>query len=128
MPMVLFSPKENGQRSNLSITPSGLKLTLDKSSLKKDIKGFQEGRTLWTRKVGAKVISFKSQVEFKTHEGVSVTKIGFDYQYKNKTYSESSFYIECPQQLIHAKGLVLKKNLDHEKEFENIVKGVVCAP
>ncbi|MCF8059710.1 MAG: hypothetical protein K9K67_10460 [Bacteriovoracaceae bacterium] len=127
LPFVLFGPKENGQRSNVSLTHTGQELKLDSPALKKDILNYKLGKSKWANKVGAKIIKILPLKTYQSERGHKVTQVGVTYQFKKKNYIEKSYYIECGINLLHSKALTLEKNKSHYHEIEKMIKGIDCA-
>jgi hypothetical protein len=127
IPFVFFSPKINGQRSNVSFTHTGQNLKLNNKALLADFKNYKLGKKQWADKVGAKIIKVLPLKSFQNTHGHNVTQIGVSYKFKKKSYIEKSYYIECGQKLLHSKALTLQKNKTHHKLVENMIKGIDCA-
>lgn len=126
MPFVLFSPKENGQKSNLSFVPTSAELKVDDKSLGKDIANYQQGKKNWANKIGATIDGFEPLKSFINKHGNKVTRVGVYYTFKKKKYLEKSFYIECDGRLLHSKALTLKSNVGHYKNIDSVIQGVRC--
>lgn len=127
LPFVLFSPKENGQRTNLSFVPTSASAVMDVLGLQKDMVRYKEGKKSWASKIGAKIDSYEPLKSYLNKHGNKVTKIGVEYTFKNKKYVEKSFYIECNGKLVHSKATLLKRNSNHTQYIDHMIQGVRCA-
>lgn len=127
LPFVLFSPKENGQRTNLSFVPTSASAVMDVKGLKNDIGSYKRGKKSWASKVGATIDSYEPLKSFLNKHGNKVTKIGVEYTFKKKKYIEKSYYIECNGKLVHSKATLLRRNSQHTKSIDNMIQGVRCA-
>lgn len=123
----LFSPKSNNSRSNLTVTNTKAKISLDISEIKKSQKSYERLKRNWADKVNATVISFKTLKSFKNDRGNQVSSIGFSYVHKNKRYLENSYYIECRGTIIFSKSLRLEVNEDHQSDIDRIVRSMDCS-
>lgn len=126
LPFVLFSPKENGQRTNLSFVPTSASVVMDTKGLQKDMNTYKEGKKKWAEKIGAKINVYEPLKSFQNKHGNKITQIGLQYTFKKKNYIEKSYYIECNGKLVHSKATLISKNSDHSKMIEEMMKGVRC--
>ena len=126
MPFLYFSPQVNGQRSNISFTDTGADVQLDVNALEKSQDKYQAVKEKWATSVNAKVVSFIPYKSFKNKLGHKVHRIGVSYEHEELTYIEKSFYIECRGRIIFAKGLRLAKNVQHDKEFNDLIEKLDC--
>lgn len=126
MPYVYFSPKENGQRSNISFTDTGANLELEVKSLTTSQKNYQRGRKNWAKKVGATILGFNPYNVSINKHGHKLHRVGVNYIHDHKTYFEKSVYIECRGKILFSKSLRLSQNEIHEKEFSEILSNLDC--
>lgn len=126
MPFIYFSPEANGQRSNISFTDTGADLELDVDSLATTQDKFQKNKKEWAQQVGATPLGFVPyQVTINKH-GHKVHRIGFSYEHEGEKYHEKSFYIECRGKILYSKSLRVQENLEHEKDFDDLISSLDC--
>jgi len=126
MPFIYFSPEANGQRSNISFTDTGADLELDVDSLATTQDKFQKNKKEWAQQVGATPLGFVPyQVTINKH-GHKVHRIGFSYEHEGEKYHEKSFYIECRGKILNSKSLRVQENLEHEKDFDDLISSLDC--
>lgn len=126
MPFIYFSPQKNGQRSSISFTDTGAELELNTKDISSTQKKYQEGRRKWADSVDAKVLSYLPYKLSTNRLGHKIHRIGFSYEHQDKTYVEKSFYIECRGRIIFSKALRLTTNVDHDKDFNDLVESIDC--
>jgi hypothetical protein len=126
MPFIYFAPQLNGQRSNISFTHTGAELELDLKSITKSQDVYRDNKKKWGEQVGAKIDGFLELESFKNTHGHKIYKIGVDYTHENESYSERSYYIECRGKILFSKSLRLKQNIEHEKDFSDLIQGLDC--
>lgn len=127
MPFIYFSPQENGQRSNISFTYTGVELEIDLELLKKDPEGYKKLKKKWASTVDAKPVKFHEYKKWQNEHGHFVHEVGFDYRFTGKDYFEKSYYINCREHLVYVKSLRLKENEKHQEHFLDLVKQLDCA-
>lgn len=127
MPFIYFSPQENGQRSNISFTDTGVQLALDMKALSSNKKDYEDGRKKWAESISASVLSFRPYELVVNSRGHKVHRIGFSYLHEGKKYDERSYYIECRGRIIYSKSLRLVENELHDKDFSNLISTLDCA-
>lgn len=126
MPFIYFSPQTNGQRSNISFTDTGAEVELDIKALASSQDSYQDGRKKWAEQVGAMPLGFiPYQVTINKH-GHKVHRIGFLYVHEGRAYNENSYYIECRGKIIFSKSLRLKENVQHDKDFTDLLTNLDC--
>lgn len=126
MPYILFSPRANGQRSNISLTATGVDVEINLSDMAKNPAAFKEQKQQWAASVGATVtnhIPYSSRRNIHDHQ---IHSIGVEYTHLEKQYVETSHYIDCRKRLIFAKSLRLKANVDHEMSFQHLLSELDC--
>jgi hypothetical protein len=126
MPFILFSPRDNGQRSNISFTDTGARLELDFKELQKNQDSFKSHKKEWASTVGAEIKSFSSYKTSLNKYGHRIHQIGLNYLFKEKSYQESSYYIECRGKIIFSKSLRLTESSQHEKDFNDYIQNLDC--
>jgi hypothetical protein len=126
MPFIYFSPKTNGQRSNISFTDTGASLELDMKSLSDGQGTFKTNKEKWAKTVGATPLEFTPYTMKVSKLGHRIHQIGFSYKHEDKEYVERSNYIECRGKIIFSKSLRLKVNEPHAKEFDDLLNGIDC--
>ncbi|MES2527431.1 MAG: hypothetical protein V4598_10100 [Bdellovibrionota bacterium] len=126
MPFLYFSPQENGQRSNISFTNTGVDGELDLPSLGKNPELYHKMKKEWAETIDAKVLGFSPFRTWKNDQGHTVNEIGVEYTAHGKDYVEKSYYIDCRGRLLYSKSLRLKVNDKHTSEFESLVKKMDC--
>jgi hypothetical protein len=127
MPFIYFSPQQNGQRSNISFTATGVELESSLNDLAKDAAGYQKIKKDWANTVQAKVQGFTPYKQWKNNNGHVVHEVGFNYLHKNKNYVEHSYYINCRERLVYAKSLRLTSNADHQEHFKKLIQDMDCS-
>ncbi len=126
MPFLYFSPQENGERSNMSFTNTGVDGELDLPSLGKNPENYHKMKKDWAETIDAKVLGFFPFKIWKNDQGHAVNEIGVEYSANGKAYVEKSYYIDCRGRLLFSKSLRLKVNEKHQSEFETLVKKMDC--
>ena len=122
----VFLSSEKPERSTLSITLSGLaSISLSPSSLKKNEDQYKEGRKKWAEERNIKITNFQSYDSFQVKAGQTIHEIGFDYLLNKTNYTERSYFLECPNSLVHLKILGTKGSAKI-KEAQNALKSVQC--
>jgi hypothetical protein len=82
-----------------------------------DPKGYEELKSNWAKSVDAKPLQYHLYKTWKNTHGHTVHEVGFDYLFKEKKYTEKSYYINCRGQLVYAKSLMLQVNLSHAPQL-----------
>lgn len=126
MPFIYFSPQVNGQRSNISFTDTGADLELDIQELAKNQNDYQKNKKKWAESVGALPIGFKPYQVTVSKHGHKVHQIGFSYSHEGETYDERSYYIECRGKILFSKSLRLEENVQHDKDFAELINTLDC--
>jgi hypothetical protein len=126
MPFIYFSPRVNGQRSNISFTDTGADVELDIPSLASSQESYQTNKKIWAEKVGATPLSFDAYAVQVNKHGHKVHKIGFSYEHEGKSYNEKSFYIECRGKILFSKTLRLAENEQHDRDFDDLLSTLDC--
>lgn len=126
IPFLLFSPKINGQRSNISFINSGVEVEIDVNALSSHQKEFQDNKKKWADSVGATINSFISYENFKNKNAHKVHHVGVSYTHENMSYVEKSYYVECKGKLIYSKSLHLKINEKHDQDFKEMIENLDC--
>jgi len=126
MPFILFSPKENGQQSNISFTDTGARLTLDFEALKENQDSFKKNKDEWAEAIGAQINGLNPYETNINKNGHRVHKIGITYTFKQKKYYENTYFLECRGRLIFSKSLRLIENQKHEKDFQEMIENLDC--
>lgn len=126
MPFVYFTPEVNGQRSNISFTNTGAEVALDVKSLAQTQDEYRENKKKWAQKIGATPESFLPYEVSTNKNGHKIHRIGFNFQHEGKSYSESSFYIECRGKILFSKSMRLKTNEAHDKDFRSLLHTLDC--
>lgn len=126
MPFMYFSPKEFGQRSNISFAHTGEDFSFDKKAMKKNESQYRDGKIKWAKKVGASILRVSPYITKKNSKGHLVHNIGVEYKFKKKHYVERSFYIECKNKMLFSKSLRLKKSGRHKRTFDKIIENINC--
>lgn len=128
IPYVYNSPKENGQRSNISFTDSGVEIVVDFNELGKTQDRYKENKQKWIKTINGKISQdgFLPYKKWKNKYQHIVYQIGLNFNQGNKEYVETSFYINCKERLIYSKAMRLKNNLIHQSKFENLINNLDC--
>jgi hypothetical protein len=126
MPFLYFSPQENGQRSNISFTNTGVDGELNLETLGKDTAPYEKMKREWAETVDAKVSHFLPFRRWKNEAGHTVNEIGVGFVSEGKEFVEMSYYIDCRGRLLFSKSLRLRENEKHQKDFESLVKKMDC--
>ena len=126
LPFVYFSPKLNGERSNLSIISTSSEIEFQSLKLKQDQKSYMAGKLAWAKKVNAEIIRQKPFKVWVNEFGLKVHQIGIEYRYNLKNYSEVSYFIGCEKRTLILKSLNLDSNSQHQRSFETIVNEINC--
>lgn len=126
LPFVYVSQKQNGQRSNISFSHTGIELKFDKKSLKKTHGQYRVGKEKWAKKVGANILKVLPYKTFKNAFGHQVHHVGIRFSHLKKSYIENSYYIECKGKMIYSKSLRLNKNKNHKNKFTKLIQGLNC--
>lgn len=126
IPFILFSPRKNIQRSNISFSHTGAELELDVKTLKDNASDYQENKKKWAEIHQAEINSFIDYQSFLNSHDHRVHAIGVNYTHNKKSYVETSFYIECKGQIVFSKGLRLQENLVDEKYFFSLIDSLDC--
>ncbi len=127
MPFVYFSPRANGQRSNISFTDTGANLELESKALSLSSKDYESNKIQWSKKVQAFDLNFIPYKMMTNKFGHKVHQIGLSYKHQDRIYIEKSNYIECRGKIIFVKSLRLKENESHEKDFSELIENLDCA-
>jgi hypothetical protein len=127
IPHIYFSPKANGQRTNLSFTDTGAVGEIDLDSLRKSQKVYQQLKENWAIKVGATPNQFLPYEVQSNRNGHKIHQIGFVFNHHGKIYLERSFYIECRGKILFSKSLRLDVNKEHDAEINDILKTLDCS-
>ena len=126
MPFIYFSPRANGQRSNISLTATGVDVEINLADMSKNPNAYKALKQRWAKEVDATPGAFIPYKSWKNEHGHAVHEIGFEYSHLGKSYVEKSFYIDCRSRLIYAKSLRLEQNSSHEVDFKKIVRELDC--
>lgn len=126
MPFILFSPRANGQRSNMSLTATGVDVEINLSDMAKNPEAFRAQKQQWAESVGATVTSYVPYSTRRNLHDHQIHSIGFEYTHLDKHYVETSHYVDCRKRLIFAKTLRLKANGDHEQSFQRLLSDLDC--
>ena len=126
MPFIYFSPRLNGQRSNISFTDTGAELELDIAALAKSQENYQKDKNEWALQIGASPQGFSPYEVTINQHGHKIHKIGFNFSHEGESYIEKSFYIECRGKILFSKALRLKENSSHDKDFDEILNTLDC--
>ncbi len=126
MPFIYFSPRANGQRSNISFTFTGVDVELDLAVMGKDAEGFRRLKENWAKTVEARIDSVIPYRSWKNQHDHTVHEVGVSYTHEGKRYLEKSFYVNCRRQLVYSKALRLLDNASHEAEFTRLVNELDC--
>jgi hypothetical protein len=127
MPFILFSPQQNGQRSNISLTATGVDVEVDLTELGNQHKSYEKLKTNWAKTVSATPEKFQPYKKWKNDHGHNVHQMGFEYKHEEKSYVENSFYVDCRGRLIFLKSLRLKENASHDQNFSQLVRELDCS-
>jgi hypothetical protein len=122
----LFSPKENGIRSNLTITDTKVNIELNSEIIKKNHESYVRLKQNWARKVNATPVSYSPLILWKNQHGHFVNEISFNYVFKKKQYQETSYYLECRGNLVYIKSLMIMQNQEHKKDLREVVNSMDC--
>jgi hypothetical protein len=126
MPFIYFSPRTNGQRSNISLTATGVDVEVNLADMAKNPDAYKMLKLSWAKEVDATAGAFIPYKNWKNDQGHTVHEIGFEYAHLGKSYIEKSFYVDCRSRLIYLKSLRLEQNTSHESGFYKIVKELDC--
>ncbi len=126
IPYMYFSPKENGQRSNITFAPTGAHIDFDTTNIALGMRDYEKLKKEWAKKTESTVQSFIPYRLWSNIYGHKVHQVGFSYKNEEKVYVENSFYIECKGKMFFSKSLRLDENKKHEKEFEDLIKHIDC--
>jgi hypothetical protein len=127
MPFIYFSPQKNGQRSNISFTSTGVDVEFNLADFGKDGAGYKKIKKEWASKVNATPKDFFPYKQWKNNHGHTVHEVGFNYLHQGKKFIEISHYIDCRGRLIFSKSLRLEINVDHQKNFKNLITELDCS-
>ena len=126
IPYMYFSPKANGQRSNIVFAATGAEIAFDTSDIGNSIKKYEKIKKDWAAKNESKVTSYIPYRFWSNYHGHKVHQAGFSYEHEEKKYVEHSYYIECKGKMYFSKSLRLKENAKHEVDFEDLIKHLDC--
>jgi len=126
LPFVAFAPERHGQRSNISIQYSEVKVAEEFLALAQDQKSYLIIKENWAKKVEAKIGSVIPYRQFKNDRGHQVHLIGIKYDFAGKKYLEKSAYVLCHGELAFLKLLSLEASQEDDLTFEQMLKGVDC--
>jgi len=126
IPYMYFSPKKNGQRSNITFAATGADLNFDTTNIASGMSDYESMKKKWAMKTESKIESFVPYRLWSNLYGHKVHQVGFTYKNEEKIYVENSFYIECKGKMYFSKSLRLEENKAHEKEFEDLIKHIDC--
>ena len=126
MPFIYFSPRSNGQRSNISLTATGVDVEINLADMAKNPDAFKMLKLSWAKEVDATPGAFFPYKSWKNDHGHTVHEIGFEYAHMGKSYVEKSFYVDCRARLIYLKSLRLEQNAIHDTDFKKIVQDLDC--
>lgn len=126
IPFIYISPKINGQRSNISFTDTGSELSLNIKSLALGQDNYQLNKKEWAKEIGATIFNFSPYTVKINKHGHKIHEIGLTYEEARQQYKEKSHYIECKGNIYFSKSLRLLKNVEHEKDFNDIINNFDC--
>lgn len=126
IPYMYFSPRANGQRSNITFAPTGAQIDFDTTNIATGMRDYEKMKKEWAEKTDSIVQSFIPYRLWSNLYGHKVHQVGFSYKNEDKIYVEHSFYIECKGRMYFSKSLRLQENKDHERDFEDLIKHVDC--
>lgn len=126
MPFILFSPRANGQRSNMSLTATGVDVDVDLAAMAKNPEAFKAQKQQWGETVGATITGFIPYALRRNTHDHAIHSIGVEYTHQEKDYVETSYYVDCRKRLIYAKTLRLKQNAEHETSFQHLLTELDC--
>jgi hypothetical protein len=125
LPHVFLSP-EDKDRVSVSLTLTGIEdVKLPVKELHKNQNQYQEGRKEWAEERGFSISNFTPYETSKTKDKFQIHEIGFEYKDAESTYRELSWYVECPESLLHLKLLGTKTSARFE-EGKAIIKSLSC--
>lgn len=118
----VFLSSGDSDKISVSLTLTGIAdVKLSPKELKNNQKDYQQGRSEWALSRNFTIINFQPYESFKSNEGKQVHSIGFNYKNSDIQQSEKSYYIECPETLVHLKAL--GKTLT---EVPGMIKSLKC--
>lgn len=126
IPYIYFSPLENGQRSNISFTHTGLDFPFDENDLEGSLVEYRSLKQVWAKKVGAEIISFSNHELYETSQGHPVHQFSFSFRSNESQYIETSYYLACFEKMIFIKSLRLIQNTSHELAFTRLINSIRC--
>lgn len=126
IPFIYFSPRVNGERSNISFTDTGANIELEVKALANSQDVYQKDKSEWASEVGATPLGFMPYEVSRNQHGHKIHKVGFNFKHEGQRYHETSFYIECRGKVLFAKSLRLAQNEQHEKDFFELIDTLDC--
>lgn len=126
MPYIYFSPKANGQKSNISFTHSGVEFPFRPEEMDESLVKYRKLKREWTEKVGAEFDSVLNHEVRETLLGHRVYQFGFTYTFNASDYIEKSYYIDCGGDMLFVKSLRLRVNEAHDAQFDQLIGGINC--
>lgn len=126
IPYMYFSPKKNGQRSNITFAATGADISFDTTNIAGGMRDYEKMKKEWAQKTESTVQGFIPYRFWSNLYGHKIHQVGFSYKNEEKIYVEHSFYIECKGKMYFSKSLRLEENKVHEKEFEDLIKHIDC--
>ncbi len=125
-PFILFSPKENTQRSQISFKFQDTFQSFEVSGLEKEQKVYRDKKKTWAKKHEIEIDRFYNYTLSENKSGHLTHTLGFSYQFNDNAYVEKSYFIQCYTYLIKIKSLRLKENYAHEQDFKNLIREFDC--
>ena len=126
MPFLYFSPQENGQRSNISFTQTGVDTDMDLATLTKNPDSYKKIKAEWAESVDAKLGDFHPSKTWKNKNNHDVRQFSFEFTHEEKQYVETSYFVDCRGKLVYSKSLRLKANTAHQTQFETLIRDMDC--
>jgi hypothetical protein len=123
----LFVSKGSSPNSSIGITFTGIKnAALNPKSLKTTQDKYREGRKKWALKSDAQIVSFKDYKNYKNKNLISIHRVGHNYKQNSKTFYETSYYLECPENFVHIKTLIYEKHNKLKRDAASSIESFKC--
>jgi hypothetical protein len=126
--LMLLGPMKSENRPVVTVESTDFAgMTFDSSSLKKNEKEYQEGRTEWLKKYNGKSLEFFNYQSTELASKITDHHIGFRYEIGNSEFVEHSHYITCGKNLYHLKTL-LRANEEsaHKPSLDKMINSFTC--
>lgn len=123
---VAFSPKENGQRSNISFTFLKTNTELSTTKIHQSQIDYEKQKLSWSKKIDAQILSFTPYLLYKNSNNHFIHSKGVQYSYQGQSYSENTYAIECAEHLYYLKSLVLIENKNHLIDIKKMINQFDC--